>query len=88
MRDIDVASDRRIEFRVGIYLDDVIVESDGDLMGDGVNIGARLESIANRAEFVFRKMHTATCAGRFLRRSVTLVSPGPTSGSVSIEHGT
>ena len=42
MRDIDVASDRRIEFRVGIHLDDVIVESDGDLMGDGVNIGAQL----------------------------------------------
>ena len=39
VRDIDVASDRRIEFRVGIHLDDVIVESDGDLMGDGVNIG-------------------------------------------------
>ena len=50
---------------------------------DGVNIVAQLESIANRAEFVFRKMPTATCAGRFLRRPVTLVSPGPTSGSLA-----
>jgi TolB-like protein len=42
----DIAADKRIEFRVGIHLDDVIVESDGDLMGDGVNIAARLEGMA------------------------------------------
>jgi adenylate cyclase len=36
-------SERRIEFRVGIHLGDVVEESDGDLMGDGVNIAARLE---------------------------------------------
>ncbi|MBV9289648.1 MAG: adenylate/guanylate cyclase domain-containing protein, partial [Hyphomicrobiales bacterium] len=34
------------EFRVGIHLGDVVEESDGDLMGDGVNIAARLEGIA------------------------------------------
>ncbi len=45
-RNADVAPDKRIEFRVGIHLGDVIVESDGDLMGDGVNIAARLEGIA------------------------------------------
>ena len=38
--------DRRIEFRIGIHLGDVVEESDGDLMGDGVNIAARLEGIA------------------------------------------
>src|SRR5271166_1782262 len=38
---------RRIEFRVGIHLGDVVEESDGDLMGDGVNIAARLEGIVN-----------------------------------------
>ena len=43
MRD---SADQRIEFRVGIHLGDVVVESDGDLMGDGVNIAARLEGIA------------------------------------------
>ena len=31
--------ERRIEFRVGIHLGDVVEESDGYLMGDGVNIG-------------------------------------------------
>jgi class 3 adenylate cyclase len=36
----------RIEFLVGIHLGDVVEESDGDLMGDCVNIAARLESIA------------------------------------------
>jgi TolB-like protein/class 3 adenylate cyclase/Tfp pilus assembly protein PilF len=46
VRNADVAPDRRIEFRVGIHLGDVMVESDGDLMGDGVNIAARLEGIA------------------------------------------
>ena len=35
--------ERRIEFRIGIHLGDVVEESDGDLMGDGVNIAARLE---------------------------------------------
>src|SRR5207237_3303490 len=37
---------QRIDFRVGINLGDVVVEDDGDLMGDGVNIAARLEGIA------------------------------------------
>ncbi len=45
-RNAGVPEDRRIEFRVGIHLGDVVEESDGDLMGDGVNIAARLESIA------------------------------------------
>jgi TolB-like protein/Tfp pilus assembly protein PilF len=38
--------DRRIQFRVGIHVGDVVEESDGDLMGDGVNIAARLEGVA------------------------------------------
>jgi TolB-like protein/class 3 adenylate cyclase len=45
-RNANIAPEKRIEFRVGIHLGDVIVESDGDLMGDGVNIAARIESIA------------------------------------------
>ena len=46
-RNAGIAPDKRIEFRIGIHLGDVVEESDGDLMGDGVNIAARLESIAN-----------------------------------------
>ncbi|HLW89681.1 MAG TPA: adenylate/guanylate cyclase domain-containing protein, partial [Roseiarcus sp.] len=44
-RNAGLPSDRRIEFRVGIHLGDIVEESDGDLMGDGVNIAARLEGI-------------------------------------------
>jgi adenylate cyclase len=43
-----LATKRRIEFRVGIHLSDVVEESDGDLMDDGVNIAARLEDAAGR----------------------------------------
>jgi class 3 adenylate cyclase/TolB-like protein/Flp pilus assembly protein TadD len=45
-RNAGVPVDRRIEFRVGIHVGDVVEESDGDLMGDGVNIAARLQGIA------------------------------------------
>ncbi|MBD9455452.1 adenylate/guanylate cyclase domain-containing protein, partial [Rhizobium sp. RHZ02] len=45
-RNEGVPQDRRIEFRIGIHLGDVVEESDGDLMGDGVNIASRLESVA------------------------------------------
>ena len=45
-RNAGLPPERRIGFRVGIHLGDVVEESDGDLMGDGVNIAARLEGIA------------------------------------------
>ncbi|MFD1981468.1 adenylate/guanylate cyclase domain-containing protein [Mesorhizobium newzealandense] len=45
-RNAGVPQDRRIEFRIGIHLGDVVEESDGDLMGDGVNIASRLEGVA------------------------------------------
>ena len=44
-RNADVSPQRRIEFRIGINLGDVIVE-EGDIYGDGVNVAARLEGIA------------------------------------------
>ena len=45
-RNAGLPPERHIEFRIGIHLGDVVEESDGDLMGDGVNIAARLEGIA------------------------------------------
>jgi adenylate cyclase len=45
-RNAGVSEDRRIEFRIGIHIGDVVEESDGDLMGDGVNVAARLEGVA------------------------------------------
>src|SRR5215469_15349119 len=44
-RDAEMPEDRRIRFRIGINLGDVIVE-DGDIFGDGVNVAARLEALA------------------------------------------
>ena len=44
-RNAGVAPDRRIEFRIGIHLGDVVEEADGDLVGDGVNIASRLEGL-------------------------------------------
>jgi adenylate cyclase len=45
-RNAEAPPEKRIEFRIGVHLGDVVEESDGDLMGDGVNIAARLEGIA------------------------------------------
>jgi adenylate cyclase len=45
-RNAGLPPEKRIEYRVGIHLGDVVEESDGDLMGDGVNIAARLEGVA------------------------------------------
>src|ERR1700751_1106885 len=48
-RNAGLPAERRIEFRIGIHLGDVVEESDGDLMGDGVNIAARLEGVGTAA---------------------------------------
>jgi adenylate cyclase len=45
-RNAGLPPERRIEFRVGVHVGDVVEETDGDLMGDSVNIAARLESVA------------------------------------------
>jgi TolB-like protein/cytochrome c-type biogenesis protein CcmH/NrfG len=44
-RNVDVGEDRRIAFRIGVNLGDVIVQGD-DIYGDGVNVAARLEGLA------------------------------------------
>ena len=72
-RNVGVAADHRIEFRIGIHLGDVVEESDGDLMGDGVNIAARLEGIAERRE---RSVFPRTPIGRSRDGSI---SPSPIS---------
>jgi TolB-like protein/Tfp pilus assembly protein PilF len=44
-RNAGLAEEKRIVFRIGIHVGDVIEEMDGDLMGDGVNVAARLEGL-------------------------------------------
>jgi adenylate cyclase len=51
-RNAGVPEDRRIEFRVGIHVGDVVEESDGDLIGDGVNIAGGSRELQNPARSV------------------------------------
>jgi TolB-like protein len=51
-RNTGLPPEKRIEYRVGIHVGDVVEESDGDLMGDGVNIAARLEGICEPSGIV------------------------------------
>jgi len=45
LRQAGVPPERRIVFRIGVNLGDVVVEGDGDLLGDGVNVAARLQQL-------------------------------------------
>jgi class 3 adenylate cyclase len=86
-RNAGVPSDRRIEFRMGVHIGDVVEESDGDLMGGGVNIAARLEGIAKPgaiclSEDAYRQVSTqpeTVCCSASLYsavwRNVNLMSP-------------
>src|SRR5712675_347469 len=56
-RDTDIGAENRIQLRIGINLGDVIVEGD-DLYGDGVNIAARIEALADAGGvFVSNTVH-------------------------------
>ena len=45
-RDIDVPEERRVQYRIGINLGDIVIDGD-DILGDGVNVAARLEGLAS-----------------------------------------
>ncbi len=46
-RNVELPDDRRMHFRIGVNLGDVIEEGDGTIYGDGVNIAARMEALAD-----------------------------------------
>jgi adenylate cyclase len=73
-RNAGVALDKRIEFRIGIHLGDVVEENDGDLMGDGVNIAARLEGIAGPGAICLSEDAYRQVSGR-LDMAVTDLGP-------------
>src|SRR6266571_4874423 len=60
IRNAGVPAEKRIEFRMGINLGDIIID-DGDIFGDGVNIAARLEALAEPG---------GICASRVVRDQV------------------
>ena len=74
-RNAGVPPEKRIEFRVGIHLGDVVEESDGDLMGDGVNIAARLEGIAKPGAICLSEDAYRQVKGRL---DLTVSDLGPT----------
>jgi adenylate cyclase len=45
-RNLELPAERRMEFRIGVNLGDIIEEADGTIYGDGVNVAARMESLA------------------------------------------
>jgi class 3 adenylate cyclase len=55
-RNAEVSEDKRIIYRVGVHLGDVLVEGD-DIVGDGVNIAARLEGIAEPGGICLSVLH-------------------------------
>jgi adenylate cyclase len=46
LNNVDIPETKRVEFRIGIHVGDIIIDDD-DIFGDGVNIAARLEGIAD-----------------------------------------
>jgi adenylate cyclase len=75
-RNAGVAPDKRIEFRIGIHLGDVVEESDSDLMGDGVNIAARLQGVAKPGGICLSEQAYWQVKGR-LDLKVTDLGPVP-----------
>jgi class 3 adenylate cyclase len=77
-REPEIADERRIRFRIGINLGDVIVE-EHDIFGDGVNVAARLEASPSLAASAF--------PGRCATKSVTNCStPFEDRGEQSVKN--
>jgi TolB-like protein len=74
-RNAEVAPDKRIELRIGVHLGDVVEESDGDLMGDGVNIAARLQGVAKPGGICLSEQAYWQVKGRL---DLTVLDLGPT----------
>src|ERR1700683_4936395 len=74
-RNAGLPPERRIEFRIGVHLGNIVEEVDGDLMGDGVNIAARLESICQPGAICLSEDAYRQVKGRL---DLTVSDLGPT----------
>ena len=84
--DADLPEDRRIAFRIGVHLGDVVEEADGDLLGDGVNIAARLESVAKRSSICLSEQAYWQVKGR-LDLAVSDLGPVQLKNIVTVDPG-
>ena len=62
-RNLNIPEDRRVEFRIGINVGDIIID-EGDIYGDGVNIAARLEGFSNPVAFACPTAYMRMCRVR------------------------
>jgi len=62
-----------VSMRMGLHVGDIIVEEDGDILGNGVNIAARLEAFAQPGNIAV----SSRAADELLRRKITFVHHGP-----------
>jgi class 3 adenylate cyclase len=72
-RNAEIPEDKRIAFRIGVNLGDVIAE-EHDIFGDGVNVAARLEALAEPGGICVSRVVRDRCAKSCLTRSRTGVS--------------
>jgi class 3 adenylate cyclase len=72
-RDLDLAEEQRLRFRIGVNLGDVIADG-GDIYGDGVNIAVRLEGLAAPAASASRVRSATISATASLTPSRTWAS--------------
>ena len=72
-RNADVPEDRRIEFRIGINVGDIIID-EGDIYGDGVNIAARIETLASPGAICLSDNAYQQIKGKLALASATWVS--------------
>jgi adenylate cyclase len=59
-RNVDTPEAKRVVYRIGVNLGDVLIDGD-DILGDGVNIAQRLESICDPGEQAFRPLNEGGC---------------------------
>jgi len=67
-RNADAPPDRRIEYRIGMNVGDIIID-ESDIFGDGVNVAARLEALAEPGGICVSRMVREQCATGSLSRS-------------------